>query len=296
MPRDLAELKTVLEDASKNRVTVRVSGQRHSQPPLVADDNRNGSPATAKSWLVDLSCYADLGLGRNTRIVPGPGPKQVTVNTGVREDELDAYLTGHNLMLKTVTAGGFFSLGGMTAVNVHGGTIDAPTFAETVSASTIVRADGSELTIDAQSPRVGTWSPLQFARVSLGGLGIVTSITIDVMDRPWATTLKGGTERIGLADKPAFVEKCKTLSGVIEDGFDNPAVIAAITFDVIEPEVATANSSHSEMWLTGAVRVIFMSYYIPLPALDDDGLGKVWDGLDVVSQIVTKRTMGRGQP
>jgi FAD/FMN-containing dehydrogenase len=269
----------------------------------------------------------------------------------------------------------------MTAVDVHGGTIDAPIFAETVSAFTIVRADGSEMTIDAQAPPVGTWSPLQFARVSLGGLGIVTSITIDVMGRLSPTTLRGGTERIGLADKPAFVEKFKTLlkeharletfftpyatdsvgfplyaknflalwwdvvkdpspqtpngspnldqpnacelaaknqfgapyltgiakygadaaqraqyvvspgntlSGVIKDGFDNPAVIAAITFDVIEPEVATANSSHSEMWLTGAVRVIFMSYYIPLPALDDDGLGKVWDGLDVVSQIVTK--------
>ena len=31
-----------------------------------------------------------------------------------------------------------------------------------------------------------------------------------------------------------------------------------------------------------------MSYYIPLPGLDDAGLGKVWDGLDVVSQIVTE--------
>ena len=380
-PRNLAELKTVLEEASKNRLTVRVSGQRHSQPPLVVDDNRHGSPATAKSWLVDLSCYADLGPDRNTRIVPGLRPNQVKVNAGVREDELDAYLTEHNLMLRTVTAGGFFSLGGMTAVDVHGATIDAPIFAETVSAFTIVRADGSEMTIDAQSPPVGKWSPLQFARVSLGGLGIVTSVTIDVMDRPWATTLQGGTERIGLADKPAFVEKFKTLlkdharletfftpyatdsvgfplyaknflalwwdvaknpspqtpngppnpdqpnacmlaaknqygapyltgiakygadaaqraqfqvspgntlSGVIEDGFDNPAVIAAITFDVIEPEVAEANRLHSEMWLTGAVRVIFMSYYIPLPALDDDGLAKVWDGLDVVSQIVTK--------
>ncbi|MBV8279675.1 MAG: hypothetical protein JO170_31025 [Verrucomicrobia bacterium] len=31
-----------------------------------------------------------------------------------------------------------------------------------------------------------------------------------------------------------------------------------------------------------------MSYYIPLPRLDDAGLGKAWDGLDVVSRIVTK--------
>lgn len=57
---------------------------------------------------------------------------------------------------------------------------------------------------------------------------------------------------------------------------------------MIEPEVAAANKSYSEMWLTGAVRVIFMSYYIPLPNLNDAGLGKVWDGLDVVSQIVLK--------
>jgi FAD/FMN-containing dehydrogenase len=374
-PRNLAELKTVLEEAAKHGVIVRVSGQRHSQPPLVVNDNRGGSPATVKSWLVDLSCYADLGAGRNERIVPGPGARQVTVNTGVREDELDAFLTVHNLMLNTVTAGGFFSLGGMTAVDVNGATPDAPIFAETVSAFQVLRADGSEITIDAQSPAVGKWSPLQFARVSLGGLGIVTSVTIDVVDRPWATTLQGGTERLGLADKSAFVEKFRTLlkdhnrvetfftpyatdfvgfplyaknflalwwdvvqdpspktpneppnpyppdacvlasknppeygapylQGIAKYGgdlaqlaqyfesplnpFGGPAVIAAITFDVIEPEVATANQSHSELWLTGAVRVIFMSYYIPLPGLDDAGLGKVWDGLDVVSQIVTK--------
>ena len=53
--------------------------------------------------------------------------------------------------------------------------------------------------------------PLQFARVSMGGLGIVTSVTIDVMDRPWATTLRGGTERLGLADKSAFVKTFQTL-------------------------------------------------------------------------------------
>ena len=32
-----------------------------------------------------------------------------------------------------------------------------------------------------------------------------------------------------------------------------------------------------------------MSYYIPLPGLDDEGLGKAWDGLYVVSKIVTEK-------
>jgi FAD/FMN-containing dehydrogenase len=380
-PTNLAELKSALVEVAKAPgATVRVSGQRHSQPPLVVDDDRDAAPQT-KAFLVDMSCYKDLGSAHDQRIVPGPGSNQVTVNTGVREDELDAFLTKNNLMLTTVTAGGFFSLGGMTAVDVHGGTMDAPIFAETVSAFTLLLADGSVTTIDARSPKVGSFSPLQCARVSLGGLGVVTSITVDVESRPWATTLQGGTERLGLADKAAFVETFGSLlknhtrletfftpyatgsvgfplyaknflalwwdvvadpptktpntppsqdnacvlaakqppefgapylgqiaqygadlaeqaqyvnspgntpSGFFEDGLTNPSIIAAVTFDVIEPDVATANTSHSDLWLTGAVQVIFMSYYIPLPGLNDAGLEKVWDGLDVVSRIVTQ--------
>lgn len=378
-PTNLGELKSALAAVAKvPGATIRVSGQRHSQPPLVVGDDRLAAPRTT-AFLVDMSCYKDLGPGQDQNIVLGPGNKQVTVNTGVREDELDAFLTKHNLMLTTVTAGGFFSLGGMTAVDVHGGTMDAPIFAETVSAFTLLLADGGVATIDEQSPSVAGWSPLQFARVSLGGLGIVTSLTINVLDRPWATTLQGGTERFGLADKAAFVKTfgplvtnhtrletfftpyatssagfplyaknflalwwdvvsdpptktpnaanapdnaCvlaakqppefgapylgqiaqygadlaeqaqyvkspgNTPAGFIEDGLTNPSIIAAVTFDVVQPEVATSNESHSDLWLTGAVQVIFMSYYIPLPGLDDAGLEKTWDGLDVVSRIV----------
>ena len=376
-PTNPVELKSVLADAVTKGVTVRVSGQRHSQPPLVAEDNRAAVPQTTKTYLVDMSCYADLGLGADRIVLEGKN--QVTVNTGVREDELDAFLIEHNLMLKTVTAGGFFSLGGMTAVDVHGATQDAPIFAETVSAFNILLADGTVTTIDGKSSPVDGWSPLQFARVSLGGLGVVTSVTIDVLERPWKTTLQGGTEELRLTDKRAFVEKFKTLlgkhtrvetfftpyaaawwpnpnflalfwdvvtvtdpskkipntppepppdnacvlagkqppqygapylTGIAQFGaeialqsqyfyssilspppliFGGAAEITAIaTFQVIKPEVAAANKLHSDLWLTGAVRVIFMSYYIPLPDLDDKGLGKAWDGLDVVSKIVTQ--------
>ncbi len=379
-PTNLIELKSVLAAADAEGVTVRVSGQRHSQPPLVTNDNRGAVPALPTTYLVDMSCYKDLGPDHDQSIVLGPGAIQVTVNAGVREDELDAFLTQNNLLLKTVTAGGFFSLGGMTAVDVHGGSMHEPIFAETVSAFNIVLADGTVKTINLQSPAVAGWSPLQFARVSLGALGIVTSVTIDVMERKYATTLQGNTERFGLADKSDFIEEfaklvkhsrletfftpyateevgfplytknflalwwdvvdestgppnqapqpypptaCKlasqpkpefgapymqgftakfgaetaekaqyavspgnTAEGLFEDGLENPAVIAAIVFEVAEPQVTEANRKHLEMWLTGAVRVIFMSYYIPLPKLDAAGLAKVWDGMDVVSKIV----------
>lgn len=389
-PTNLTELKSILAAAKATGVTVRVSGQRHSQPPLVVDDNRDNVPQTTKTYLVDLSCYQDLGAGQDQRCVLGPGKHQVTVNTGVREDELDAFLTQHNLMLKTVTAGGFFSVGGMASVDVHGGTVDAPIFAETVSAFTLLLADGTIMTIDAQSPAIADWSPLQFARVSLGSLGIVTSVTIDVLPRPYATTLQGGITRYGIKDRSAFIAQFQTLltnhtrleifftpyateyvdtlatknflvlwwnvvndpisknknqppnpypetacnlankpqpeygapylgtpdvppdlqkvvegitedlaikaqyvkspgntpKGLFEDGLSNPAVIAAAAFDQIEKQVRTANASNSELWLTEAAQVIFMSYYVPLPDLSIAGLAKVWDGLDVVARIV----------
>jgi hypothetical protein len=211
-PNNLTELKQVLAEVAKiPGATIRVSGQRHAQPPLVASDNRGALPQTTREYVVDMACYADLGAGQNQRMVLGPGANQVTLNAGVREDELDAFLTSNNLMMQTVTAGGFFSLGGMTVIDVHGATVNAPIFAETVAAFTILLADGTVTTIDAQSPEVNGFSPLQFARVSLGGLGVVTSLILNAISRPYATTLQGSTERMGLADKAAFVQKYKTL-------------------------------------------------------------------------------------
>ena len=129
------------------------------------------------------------------------------MNTGVREDELDAFLAKNNLMLTTVTAWGFFSLGGMTAVDVHGGTTDAPIFAETVSAFTLLLADGSVTTIDAQSPKVGSLSPLQCARVSLGGLRNCDLDHDRCRVSPLGHDARGWHRAISeFADKAAFVK------------------------------------------------------------------------------------------
>jgi hypothetical protein len=42
------------------------------------------------------------------------------------------------------------------------------------------------------------------------------------------------------------------------------------------------------LWLTEAARVMFMSYFIELPKIDATGLGKVWDGLQVVGARMQK--------
>jgi hypothetical protein len=81
-------LKFVLADAVTKGVTVRVSGQRHSQPPLITNDNRGTVPPLPTTYLVDMSCYADLVPAGKDLMVLGPGPNQVTVNPGVREDDI----------------------------------------------------------------------------------------------------------------------------------------------------------------------------------------------------------------
>jgi FAD/FMN-containing dehydrogenase len=205
-PTTREELQTILAKRPPG-MSVRVSGQRHSQPPLVLADTRGAPPEAATTWIIDLSCYHDLGTNGAEVFQLDAANGKLTVNAGVREDHIDAFLTANDLMLQTVTAGGFFSVGGMTAVDVHGATIAAPIFAETASAFTIMAADGSVTTIDETTPAVDGWSPLQFARVSLGTLGIVTSVTLDVLPRPYATTLVGGQVKFEAATEAAFVER-----------------------------------------------------------------------------------------
>jgi hypothetical protein len=67
--------------------------------------------------------------------------------------------------------------------------------------------------------------------------------------------------------------------GVIKDGIYNPALISWSTFRVVESQVDKANATRSELWLSGAAPCINMSYYIPLPNLEREGLVVVWEGL-----------------
>ena len=210
-PENRDALQTILRQAQKQGIeSIRVSGQRHSQAGLVTEDNRNNPGADQNAWVVDMSCYADLGDDGNTNMVLSGN--QVTVNAGVREDALDAFLTKHNKMLKTVTAGGFFSLGGMTSVDVHGATIAAPIFAETTSAFHIMGTDGNVSVINTNTPAQDGWQPIQFARVAFGMLGIVTAVVIEVEDRPCANTLVPCKQTFTLDNETDFIKTFSDLT------------------------------------------------------------------------------------
>jgi hypothetical protein len=64
------------------------------------------------------------------------------------------------------------------------------------------------------------------------------------------------------------------------------AGFTAIALDEIESQAGAANKKYSDLWLSAASQVMFMSYFFEMPNFDDAGLGKVWDGMDVVARRV----------
>ena len=296
------------------------------------------------------------------------------MNPGVKEDALDAFLTQNNLMLQTVTAGGFFSLGGMTAVDVHGGTVNAPIFAETAAAFTIMGARryanyyrrtiaGWEWQFAAGiCPRVAgrtrrrnqgnpqrpapalcehppgrkrlvpdnTVSPAsqqqQKANFVTTFTGLLASHTrMECFFTPYAAAWPGMSSALVLwwdqvsnpsPQIPNSATAPETACELSEENqFGAPllgglgkyapiairaaqaanssllggaSVITKIALDEIQSQADAANQIYSDLWLMKSSSVIFMSYFIPIPDLQDAGLGIVWDGLNVVNTYVTQ--------
>ena len=215
-PQNHQELSTIVKNAAahKGKIKVRASGQRHSQPPLVANQNKqpkHKAPKNFDIWIIDLSCYKDLGQRGEKNIILNKENSEVTVNAGVREDELDAFLTANNMMLKTVTAGGFFSIGGMTTVDVHGATVNSTDFPGTVTAYTAMDYNGKNITYDTDLSNFQGYHPLQFHRVSLGALGIVTSVTLKIAERPYKNTLVPTQQLYQLDSAQDFINTYKKL-------------------------------------------------------------------------------------
>jgi D-arabinono-1,4-lactone oxidase len=65
------------------------------------------------------------------------------------------------------------------------------------------------------------------------------------------------------------------------------SLITKFALDEIESQAKAAKETYSDLWLVKSSPVIFMSYFIEIPDLQDVGLGKTWDGLNVINDYVT---------
>ena len=221
VPKNFSELQLIIKKARivnqgvepSNKINVRVSGQRHASAPLIVNDI--GPPKIntkhGKTWVVNLSCYCDLGEHQRHNVVLDTKNLTVTVNTGVTELALQKFLAAHGYTLKVFTAGGFFSIGGITAVDVHGGVNGQSIFASNVTAFTVLEADSKQRTYDTKSANFYGYHPLQFYRASLGTLGIVTSVTIKITALSYSNAIKPAYAYYTTFNKHAFIHLYKSL-------------------------------------------------------------------------------------
>jgi hypothetical protein len=225
-PKTEEDLRDVLADANEKGIKVRASGQRHSQPPQIVEDDRSGVywlkfcgnfGKPMKQFVVDMSFYKDIepdeeGGPQGMKVISVDEDKReavVVVNAGIREDEFLYFISQRNLATKTVTAGGIFSIGGMTSNDVHGATLASGIFAETCEGFRIMKWDGSILEVHESDPvRPDGFHPIQFARVNLGLLGIVTRVFVKCDFRPKQESLQARISYVDTTIEAEFVNNC----------------------------------------------------------------------------------------
>jgi L-gulono-1,4-lactone dehydrogenase len=159
-PATVSELSGVLERAQRAGRRVRVAGAGHSFTGLVVTDGT----------LISLEC-----MNRVLDVDSAGG--LVRVQAGMTLGALNAELERRGLALENLGDIDRQTLGGATATGTHGTGARLRNLSGPVRSIELMLADGSMLTVDAESDP-DAW---RAARVSLGALGVVTAMTLEVV-------------------------------------------------------------------------------------------------------------------
>lgn len=154
-PRTLAEVQEMVKQHDK----LRALGTRHSFN-RIADSTEN------QLSLKKLGQVMTLNRDTNT----------VTVDAGVRYGELAVYLQKQGFALHNLASLPHISVAGACATATHGSGDQNGNLATPVAALEIVTADGEIITLSREADE----AQFQGAVVGLGGLGVVTKVTLDV--------------------------------------------------------------------------------------------------------------------
>ncbi|MDQ6523122.1 D-arabinono-1,4-lactone oxidase [Nocardioides sp. LHD-245] len=159
-PRAEDEVVAAVERAVRDGQVVRAAGSGHSNVALVPTDGQ----------VLDLRELTGLvDVDREAR--------QVRVRAGTRIHDLGPLLWEHGLSLANQGDIDGQQIAGAIATGTHGTGRQLGSLSSAVVGARLVRADGSVVSIDASTPE---W--LRAARTSLGALGVLTELTLQVAD------------------------------------------------------------------------------------------------------------------
>jgi FAD-linked oxidoreductase len=155
-PETESELRTVVENAGE---TLRVAGAGHSFPPV----------AKSEATFVSLERYTGL-------VDADPEARQVTVRAGTPLWQLTEALSEYGLMLENMGDIDAQSIAGALSTGTHGTGTDFGVMATQAAGLRLITADGSVLDLERGDDR------FPHAQVSLGVLGVLSTVTLDVVD------------------------------------------------------------------------------------------------------------------
>ncbi|MCD6638411.1 MAG: FAD-binding protein [Nocardioides sp.] len=183
-PASEAEVVEAVDRARSRGRTLRPAGSGHSNVPLVLTDGVVVDLA-GLSGLVDVDCATH----------------RATVRAGTRICDLGPLLWEHGLSLTNQGDIDGQQIAGAIATGTHGTGRDLGSLSNAVVGARVVRADGSVAVVDSSTPE---W--LRATRTSLGALGVVTELTLQVSPAyslaarlepaSWAELLDSWSERL----------------------------------------------------------------------------------------------------
>ncbi len=153
-PETETELQRLVEQATG---TLRVVGAGHSFPPV----------AQSNETIVSLERYTGI-------VDVDHSAKQVTVKSGTPLSDLTAGLADHGLMLENMGDINKQTIAGALATGTHGTGTDFGIMATQASGLRLITAAGDVVDVSDDNR-------FRFAQVSIGVLGVVSTVTLDVV-------------------------------------------------------------------------------------------------------------------
>ena len=143
------DLKAVLADARQKGLKVSIAGAQHSQ---------GGHTYYEDAVVLDMTAF-------NKVLALDEVNKVITVQSGARWKDVQAYTNPYGLAVKVMQSSYVFTIGGTLSANAHGRDTDMSSVVETVLAFRLLTADGMVLNVSrAENPDL-------FALV-IGGYGL----------------------------------------------------------------------------------------------------------------------------
>ena len=172
-PKNDEDLKYILHEAKEGGCTVRPSGSTSSAAGLIMEETLESDVVVVS---LDKYVASDLNWERIMLINEGEDDTYVRAHAGMTQLDLYSFLRPNHYFLPSNTAGFFFTLGGVMAGFVHGGTFKEGPLHDSVRSMRVMLHDGSIQIIDDKEE-------LKYWRNSYGLLGIILNVELAVEKR-----------------------------------------------------------------------------------------------------------------